>query len=58
MCIIIIIFIVYLFQVLFTPSVEGWLNISNEFQCKWQMPNCVGALDGKHVVHQVSDFLW
>jgi len=42
--------------VLFTPTDEGWKKLSKEFYDKWQMPNCVGALDGKHVVHQVCIF--
>ncbi|KAK7457296.1 hypothetical protein BaRGS_00039238 [Batillaria attramentaria] len=28
---------------------DEWERISNEFQTRWQFPNCVGALDGKHV---------
>ncbi|XP_015374962.1 PREDICTED: uncharacterized protein LOC107169667 [Diuraphis noxia] len=28
------------------------MKISKEFESKWQMPHCVGALDGKHVIHQ------
>lgn len=30
-------------------TTEKWENISNGFYQKWNMPNCVGALDGKHV---------
>jgi DDE superfamily endonuclease len=29
-----------------------WKNISQEFWTKWNYPNCVGALDGKHIVVQ------
>ncbi|CAI6373816.1 unnamed protein product [Macrosiphum euphorbiae] len=39
-------------DVLFTPNEDGWVKIADEFQSKWQMPHYVGALDGKHVVHQ------
>ena len=28
---------------------ELWETTAHEFFKKWQMPNCVGALDGKHV---------
>lgn len=27
----------------------NWIQIANEFNYKWQLPNCVGAFDGKHV---------
>ncbi|KAE9529254.1 hypothetical protein AGLY_011930 [Aphis glycines] len=39
-------------ELLFKPSMDGWLKIANEFEAKWQMPQCVGALDGKRIVHQ------
>ena len=30
-------------------SKEKWLFVAKEFEEKWQFPNCVGAIDGKHV---------
>lgn len=33
-------------------SFEEWLVIANTFQQKWQYPNCIGAIDGKHIVMQ------
>ncbi|XP_044750572.1 protein ALP1-like [Coccinella septempunctata] len=26
-----------------------WVNVSDEFERKWNFPNCIGAIDGKHV---------
>lgn len=31
------------------PSVEEWKNVSKQFEQKTQFPNCIGALDGKHI---------
>ena len=31
-------------------SQEEWLEISAKFAERWQFPNCIGALDGKHIV--------
>lgn len=30
-------------------SSEEWLAISNLFKERWQLPNCIGAADGKHI---------
>ena len=38
------------------PNKESWLRIANEFEKKWDFPHCIGAIDGKHVVIQVSIF--
>lgn len=27
---------------------EQWLNVSNKFNHKWNFPNCLGAIDGRH----------
>ncbi|XP_011345751.1 protein ALP1-like [Ooceraea biroi] len=31
------------------PSQEEWENIEKGFYNRWDFPNCVGALDGKHI---------
>ena len=28
---------------------EEWLNISRDFESKWNMPHCIGAIDGKPI---------
>ena len=28
---------------------EKFISISNDFNNKWNLPNCIGAIDGKHV---------
>ena len=30
-------------------SKEKWLSVAKEFEEEWQFPNCVGAIDGKHI---------
>lgn len=31
------------------PNNEDWKNISNRFYEVWNIPNCLGAIDGKHI---------
>lgn len=34
------------------PSEEAWREIAAGFWEKWQFPNCIGAIDGKHICIQ------
>jgi len=34
------------------PLVEEWNEIAEHFYTRWNIPNCVGSLDGKHVCIQ------
>ncbi|KAI8118956.1 Protein ALP1-like [Lucilia cuprina] len=34
------------------PTTSQYADIADEFNSKWNMPNCVGAIDGKHVSHR------
>ncbi|XP_046688147.1 uncharacterized protein LOC124373872 [Homalodisca vitripennis] len=43
---------VLLNEVMPIPNEEGWHTIANEFWNEWQFPNCIGALDGKHITIQ------
>jgi len=38
------------------PKTEfEWKRIAKEFEYKWNFPNCLGAIDGKHIVMQAPD---
>ncbi|KAG1673792.1 Protein ALP1-like [Nymphon striatum] len=32
-----------------TPTAQGWLEIAHNFDRTWAFPNCIGAIDGKHI---------
>ena len=32
------------------PTQQRWKQIESEFADRWNFPNCLGALDGKHIV--------
>jgi len=34
------------------PTTEDWYQYAHDFQELWNMPNCFGAIDGKHIVIQ------
>lgn len=31
------------------PTEELWKNVERDFKTKWNFPNCIGSIDGKHV---------
>lgn len=40
-------------KVLCLPSEDDWQRIAKDFEVKWNFPNCLSAIDGKHVTIQV-----
>ncbi|XP_048514947.1 protein ANTAGONIST OF LIKE HETEROCHROMATIN PROTEIN 1-like [Athalia rosae] len=41
-------------KVLLQPSTGNWIKISEKFSSVWISPNCIGAIDGKHVIIQAQ----
>ena len=37
------------------PTTEDWQRIETRFAQRWNFPNCVGALNGKHIVIQAPN---
>lgn len=31
------------------PTVDDWKTNANDFFVKWNFPNCLGSIDGKHI---------
>ena len=34
------------------PLEDKWKSIADEFSDRWNFPNCIGTIDGKHVMIQ------
>ena len=34
------------------PKMQDWRKIESEFWTRWNFPNCIGAIDGKHIMLQ------
>lgn len=45
-------------KVFLNPTVENWHKVAKEFEDLWNYPNCIGAVDGKHVDVDVSIFYY
>jgi len=39
-------------EVMAEPTESRWKEIAEDFWTYWNFPNCIGALDGKHIVIQ------
>lgn len=39
-------------EVMPVPNEDKWNEIALEFWKRWQFPNCIGAMDGKHITIQ------
>ncbi len=46
----------FILLVFFTPNKHAWLEVSEGFSNYWNIPNCVGAMDGKHIVQCSSGY--
>ncbi|KFM83322.1 hypothetical protein X975_14895, partial [Stegodyphus mimosarum] len=40
--------------VLKPPTTENWREIATVINNEWEFTNCIGAVDGKHIVMQVN----
>ena len=38
------------------PTEDDWLKVAADFEVMWDLPHCIGAIDGKHVRVRVSTF--
>ena len=34
----------------FPSSEEEWMKIADDFHTRWQFPNCIGAINGRHII--------
>ena len=34
------------------PKMQDWRKIESQFWTRWNFPNCIGAIDGKHIMLQ------
>lgn len=45
-------------RVLPMPSTQDWLDNSKGFEERWDYPNAIGAIDGKHIRIEVTCLLY
>lgn len=44
-------------SVLKLPTNKEWKEIARGFEHEWNFPNCIGAIDGKHIPIKVSSMI-
>lgn len=42
-------------EVMPVPTTEDWPSIATDFLHRWNFPNCLGSIDGKHVLIRAPD---